>query len=100
MGQMGEAEFVEALTAALADREAGVRLSAKQALATIRRGAPAEERWAVEKKAAPVAKAPKAEPPAVDEPIVEAGPAPASRVDLLAVKPFRFRFDGTFGTRA
>jgi hypothetical protein len=96
MGQIGEPEFVEALTAALGDGEAGVRLSVKQALATIRRGAPAEQRWAVEKKAAPVAKTPKVEGPAANEPTVEAAPAPTLREDLLGVKPFRFRFDGTY----
>jgi hypothetical protein len=90
MGQIGEPEFVEPLTAALADGEAGVRLSAERALAMIRQGVPAEQRWAVRKKATPVEKAPKPEPQ----------PAPAPQEETQAVKPFRFRFDGTFTSGA
>jgi hypothetical protein len=86
MGQIAEPAFVEPLTAALADSEAGVRLSAKRALAMIRRGEPAEQRWAVHKKAAPAPKAP--------EP--EASPAPPPPEATPPIKPFRFRFDGSF----
>jgi hypothetical protein len=105
MGQIGEPAFVETLTAALSDGEAGVRLSVKQALSTIRQGVPAEERWAIPRKAAAIAPvapvAPAAEAPELALAPRAAPPAAAAAgKEKPAVRPFRFRFDGTFASHA
>ncbi len=74
MGQIGEPEYLELLRAALADSEPEVRLAAKQALAVLRKLAPA----------APRVMEPKATPMLERHPQTEA---------------FRFRFDGSLSVK-